>query len=691
MTEVSTARSWREETDAEGILWLTLDRPGESVNTLGTAVLDELGGILERIVRQPPRGVVLRSGKASGFILGADVKEFTTLTSIEQARALVLRGHRVLAALEALPCPTVALISGFALGGGLELALACRYRVALDDERLTLGLPEVLLGIHPGFGGTVRAVRTLGAPAALDLMLTGRNLKGRRTLAAGLVDRLGDSLASCETAARELISRDPGVHRPRWYLRALSTTPLRPLLRGRLESAVARKVRRDHYPAPYAILDLWAAHGAHGDAAYAAEAESIARLAATSTAHNLIRVFMLQDALKSQGKQSSTVVNRVHVIGAGVMGADIAAWCALRGLEVSLQDREQRYIDAALVRQTEFFGKRIREPSKRAAAMARLQGDVAGERIGEADVVIEAIIEDVAAKRALYAAIEPRLKADAIVATNTSSIRLEDLAGALTDPGRLVGLHFFNPVAQMPLVEVVKGGASSAASIATAIALARRLDKLPLPCRSAPGFLVNRVLVPYMQEAMFAAADGFSFDEIDTAARDYGMPVGPVELSDMVGLDVCLSVGGIVSRELGRALPDASALESRIAAGKLGQKSGEGFYRWQGGKPVRDERSRTPLAEVSRRPDAQARAELQDRLLLALINECVAVLREGVVESAELVDAGVIFGSGFAPFRGGPLHAARQRGTDDCQRRLVELAGRHGQRFTPDAGWTLLG
>lgn len=690
MNPGTPAPSWLEHTDAEGVLWLTLDRPGASVNTLGSSVLEELGAILQRIAPQPPRGLVLRSGKPSGFVLGADVKEFTALRSVEEARALVLRGHRVLAALEALPCPTVAVISGFALGGGLELALACRYRVALDDERLTLGLPEVLLGIHPGFGGTVRAVRTLGAPLALDLMLTGRNLKGQRTLAAGLVDQLCATLEACERAARELIARDPGPRRPAWHLRALSWAPLRPLLRRRVAAEVSRKVRREHYPAPYSIIDLWAKHGARGAAAYAAEADSIATLAATTTAHNLIRVFMLQDSLKSQGKQLGATASKVHVIGAGVMGADIAAWCALRGLEVTLQDREQRLVDAALTRLEGFFERRVRDPAKRTGVRARLHGDVDGRGVSDADVVIEAIIEDVAAKRALYASLEPRLQPGAIIATNTSSIQLEDLVSALQDPGRLVGLHFFNPVAQMPLVEVVHGAATSAGSVAAATALARKLDKLPLPCRSSPGFLVNRVLLPYMQEAMYAASDGFSFDDIDAAATDYGMPVGPVELSDMVGLDVCRHVGDIVGRALGRPVPDSSALESRIAAGKLGRKSNEGFYRWRQGKILRDSTSGAPVPGVSRRPDAVARADLQDRLLLALINECVAVLREGIVESADMVDAGVIFGSGFAPFRGGPLHAARQRGVEECQRRLQELAARYGERFTPDAGWALL-
>jgi len=683
-------RCWREETDAGGIVWLTLDIPQASVNTLSSPVLEELGRIISTVAKRSPRGVVLRSGKTSGFILGADVKEFTILKSVDEARALVERGHRVLAELESLPCPTVALIEGFALGGGLELALACRYRVGVNDDRLTLGLPEIMLGIHPGFGGTVRAVKTIGSLAALDLMLTGRNIKGSKTLEIGLVDRLSDSTVSAVTACRNLIREDPGAHKPPLLQRLAGLGVLRPLLRSKLESQVAVKVRKAHYPAPYALIDLWVRHGGTGRKAYSAEADSITALAATPTARNLIRVFMLQDALKSQGKGAGRTPKKIHVIGAGVMGADIAAWCAFRGLEVTLQDREQRFVDAGMTRANELFEKRVKDAMKRAAVVARLRGDLQGVGVAEADVVLEAIIEDVEAKRALYAWIEPRMKAGTTLATNTSSIPLDQLASSLADPGRLVGLHFFNPVALMPLVEVIHTPVTTPDSIAVAMAVAHKIDKLPLPCRSAPGFLVNRVLAPYMQEAMYAAQDGFSFDEIDRAATDYGMPVGPVELSDMVGLDVCRHVGSIVGHAPDQPVADTSALDARIAEKKLGRKTGEGFYRWVKGRAVRDSTSAAPVPGVTKRPDSTARADLQDRLMLSLLNESVAVLREGLVESQEMIDAGVIFGCGFAPFRGGPLQDATTRGLSSCVARLEELSTRYGDRFKPDAGWSRL-
>jgi 3-hydroxyacyl-CoA dehydrogenase/enoyl-CoA hydratase/3-hydroxybutyryl-CoA epimerase len=493
---------------------------------------------------------------------------------------------------------------------------------------------------------------------------------------------LVDSADALDDAARDMIRRRPAPRRAPLAQRLLSWAPVRPFIAKKARAGVARKARREHYPAPYAIVDLWERHGAKGRAAYDAEASSIAHLFLTPTSRNLVRVFFLQDGLKAQRVAGAKTPRRVHVVGAGVMGGDIAAWCALRGLEVTLQDRAEEYIRPAMERAAALFEKRIKDPGKRAEAAARLKPDLAGDGVATADVVIEAIVENADAKRALYARLEPQLAPGAVIATNTSSIRLEELAPALTDPGRLVGLHFFNPVAQMPLIEIVQGATTAAASMGTAIALARRLDKLPLPCRSAPGFLVNRVLSAYMQEAMLAGREGVPLATIDAAAVDFGMAMGPVELSDVVGLDICRHVGAIVSGALGRSAPDTRELDERIKAGKLGKKSGEGFYLWRDGKAVKDIAG--AAGSVAPPPD------LQDRLMLALANEAVACLREGVVEDADKIDAGMIFGAGYPPFRGGPLKAARDRGVAECVRRLEELAGRYGPRFTPDPGWDAL-
>jgi 3-hydroxyacyl-CoA dehydrogenase/enoyl-CoA hydratase/3-hydroxybutyryl-CoA epimerase len=675
---MNASTNWALESDADGIAWLTFDKPGTSTNVLSHDVLAELDAQVKAFSAKPPRGLVIRSGKAAGFIAGADVKEFIQLESAEQAYELVRPAQRIFDAIERLPCPTVAIVHGFALGGGFELALACRYRVGVKGDKFSIGLPEVMLGIHPGFGGTVRAVRRAGVRTAMEMMLTGKTLRADKALRAGLLDRLVFP-SDARAAARELVMRRPKSRPPRFVERVLNWPLVRGLVRKQLLAQVRAKVRREHYPAPYAIIDLWSKYGARGEAAFEAEARSIADLMVGDTSRNLVRVFLLQERMKSLGGKTRLPIERVHVVGAGVMGGDIAAWCAQRGLNVTLQDRELKYIEPALQRAREGFEKRLRDAGKAAELMTRLTADVAGDGVPRADVVIEAIFEDAAAKHELFARLEPRMQPGAILASNTSSIMLEQLDDRLPDPGKLVGVHFFNPVAQLPLVEIVRGETSSGDSIQKAIAFTRKIDKLPLPCKSSPGFLVNRVLVPYLYEAMYAAADGIPFEVIDEAALRYGMPMGPVELADVVGLDVCKHVGDIVSAALQRPKPDTSRLEALVAAKKLGRKTGEGFYAWKDGKAVK------PPG-----PPADPPADLEDRLILALANECAAVLREGIVSDADLIDAGVIFGAGFAPFRGGPLTHARARGVDSVVARLRELQDKYGARFAPDSGWSLV-
>jgi 3-hydroxyacyl-CoA dehydrogenase / enoyl-CoA hydratase / 3-hydroxybutyryl-CoA epimerase len=669
----STPRHWRRRVE-DGICWLTLDKSDSSVNTLSREVLSELETEVMRPLEAEVRGVVFESGKSTGFIAGADVKEFADLRSASEGAELAARGQALLDRIGQLGVPTAAAIDGFALGGGLELALACDYRVAAEGYERTLGLPEVQLGIHPGFGGTVRAVQLLGAPLALDLMLTGRSLSPSEALACGLVDEIVPR-ERLKAAAAAIIRRRPARHRAALHLRLLNTAPLRPFVARSVLEQVRKRARREHYPAPYAIVELWRKYGARGVDAYRAEAASIGELLVTQTSRNLVRVFGLRERLRSLAPKHGGI-SRVHVVGAGTMGGDIAAWCALRGLSVTLQDRAQQYVDPALARARELFRKRLRGPGEAEAALARLKVDLVAATVGDADLVIEAIIENADAKRALFRELEPKLPDAALIATNTSSIRLEELANALRRPERFVGLHFFNPVASLPLVEVINGGSSADAAIQKALSFVTQIGKLPLPCRSAPGFVVNRVLTPYMLEALRAHEDGHAFETIDAAAKAFGMPTGPVELADRVGLDVALHVARILSETL-RAEPP-QGLADKVAAGELGFKSGKGFYRYVDGHAVKQKQFAAPDDD------------LIDRLMLALVNESVACVDEGVVADNDLLDAGAVFGAGFAPFRGGPLHYAHQRGFADVVARLEQLAKRYGTRFTPHSGWQRL-
>ncbi|HEX9881547.1 MAG TPA: 3-hydroxyacyl-CoA dehydrogenase NAD-binding domain-containing protein [Hyphomicrobium sp.] len=639
-------KDWRLIVDQWGIAWAEFDREGESQNSLGRRPLEELAKIVDTVEEgaraKDIRGLVISSGKERGFIVGADVREFADLASemdvIEQLRPVTALFDRI----ERLSVPVVCAINGFCLGGGLELALACHYRIATRDPGTKLGFPEVKLGIFPGFNGTARSIKQAGAPAAMTAMLTGKMLSASAARGIGLVDELAQSRGSLLWAARKAVLRKRKSKPVGLAKSVLSMWPARGLLAGRMRGETKKKVREDHYPAPFRLIDLYERYGGNEEAMKAAETRAFAPLMVSDQSKNLRRVFWLSELLKGQApKKLGWRPSRVHVIGAGTMGADIAGWCVACGMEVTLQDISAEQIEKGIAAQGKLFARKFKSKPQRDAAKARLIADPAGDGLARADVVIEAIVENLEIKQKVLKEVEAKLKPGALLATNTSSLMIEDIAAGLPDPGRLIGLHFFNPVALMPLVEVVRGASSREDEVKRGAAFVAAIDKFPLITKSVPGFLVNRVLTPYMFGAMKRLEQGEDKERIDEAARTFGMPMGPIELADAVGLDVCAHVAEIL-----KYASSDSGLHKLVAAGKLGKKTGEGFYVWKDDKAEKSDRTF----------DKKEMEQLGRELVEPMIAEAQRCLDDNIVESADLVDGGVIFGTGFAPFRGGPLH-----------------------------------
>ena len=662
-----TVSSWSLSED-DNIAELVLDVPGRSHNVLSREVLAELDQLLATIETRPLRGLIIRSAKPRGFIAGADVHEFRRILDAARAAELTRAGQLVLRRLHLLPYPTLALIQGPCLGGGLELALACSYRIASDSERTMFGLPEVKLGIHPGFGGTVRLPDLIGPLPALSLMLSGRTIAARQARKLGLVDECVPE-RHLLAAARARLKRVPPKGRPPWHQAWLAAPWLRPYVGAYMRRQLQARVDCGHYPAPCRILGLWVRQGS-----LEAEALSCAELLVTPTSRHLVRLFEMSEELKRSARTGSvSPIRHVHVIGAGVMGADIAAWAAFKGFSVSLQDRESEVLGRAIKRAHALFDGKLRGRMAQ-AVRDRLFADIKGDGLGAADLVIEAIIEDRDAKRALLTEIERKVSDQTVIATNTSSIPLDELAADLHVPGRLVGLHFFNPVAKMQLIEIIAGTGTADSALARARSFAVALDRLPIDVQSAPGFLVNRALMPYLLEAVLLAEEGVPLADIDQAAMAFGMPMGPIALADTVGLDICLSVAKTLSAALGLPVPDL--LASKVSAGELGKKSGRGFYTYPIKSPFFAPKRPSPDPVIS------------ERLILRLLNEAVRCLRCGVVPDADIVDIGLVYGTGFAPFRGGPLGYAEALGASEIKSRLTELSARFGERFLPDEAWS---
>ncbi|KTD60255.1 enoyl CoA hydratase [Legionella sainthelensi] len=665
-------KHWELQQDSDNILWLGLNRIDTTVNSINEEVLDELNSLLYEVSQNKNAiGLIVYSAKEKGFIAGADVNAFSKFETTAQAVDFLRKGQAVFARLQALTIPSVAMIDGFCMGGGCELALACTYRVASDEKDTRIGLPEVMLGIHPGWGGTVRLPQLIGGFNALSqIILTGSAVSSSRAKSLGMVDDVVP-VRQLKRAAIYFIKNKPAKHKPSAIQGITNNAWMRKPLAALMRRSVAKRVRKEHYPAPYAIIDLWEHEGGIGDRAYLKEIDSVEHLVSTGiTSKNLIRAFTLRERLKGFAKGSDFKAKQVHVIGAGVMGGDIAAWCALRGLKVTLQDQTYAQIAPAIGRAHALYKKKLRKPRLVQAAMDNLIPDPEGYGIARADVIIEAVFENLAVKQEIINKVEKIAKKDAIIATNTSSIPLDEMSSVMSDPKRLVGIHFFNPVAKMDLVEIVSSAQTSKKVELNSCAFVSQIGKLPLPVKSSPGFLVNRVLMPYLMECVQLLDEGYSPETIDEAALAFGMFMGPVELADTVGLDVGLAVAENLTGHFGGTVPQK--LRDMVKEGKLGRKTGQGFYHYKNGKAIK------------KRPTVAIDAHIADRLILRMVNESAACLREGVVADADLLDAGMIFATGFAPFRGGPMNYAKDFGTNNLEKLFKTLESKYGERFKVD-------
>ncbi|WP_298626280.1 3-hydroxyacyl-CoA dehydrogenase NAD-binding domain-containing protein [uncultured Legionella sp.] len=664
---------WDLQRDKDAILWLGINRKNAAVNSINEEVLDELNSLLHEVSQDKKAiGLVIYSMKDKGFIAGADVNAFSQFESPAQAVDFLQKGQAVFARLQALTIPSVAMINGFCMGGGFELALACTYRIASDEKDTRIGLPEVMLGIHPGWGGTVRLPQLIGGFKALSqVILTGSGIAAAKAKTLGMVDDVVP-VRQLKRAAVYFIKNKPPKHKPSFIDGLTNSSWLRKPIAYLLRYNVAKRVRKEHYPAPYAVIDLWEKEGGFGERAYLKEADSVEQLVSSGeTSKNLIRAFHLRERLKSFAKDSTFRAQHVHVIGAGVMGGDIAAWCALRGIHVTLQDKSYAQIAPAIGRAHALYKKKLRKPRLIQAAMDNLTPDPEGHGVARADVIIEAVFENLAVKQQIMKSVELVAKKDAIIATNTSSIPLDEISSVMSDPKRLVGIHFFNPVAKMDLVEIVSSSSTAQKVQQNSCSFVNQIGKLPLPVKSSPGFLVNRVLMPYLMECVQLLDEGYSGETIDEAALEFGMFMGPVELADTVGMDVCLAVAENLTSHFGGTVPQK--LRDMVQAGKLGRKTGEGFYRYKNGKPIK----KSPAAKIDK--------TIADRLILRMVNESAACLREGVVADSDLLDAGMIFATGFAPFRGGPMNYANDFGKDKLETLFKTFESKYGERFKVDS------
>ena len=676
---------------ADGIATLTLDRQGSTANIFDTAALEELDAHLTTLeARRDLRGLLIVSAKPKIFIAGADLNSFAGATP-ERLGEIVGLGHRIFTRLERLPIPSVAAINGVCLGGGCELALACDWRVGSTDKSTKIGLPETQLGILPAWGGSVRLPRLVGLPAALGVILAGKQLVAQQAQKIGLVDDVAHP-EYLVAAARKLLAR--GKRQPATPKGLMNSALLRPLVSMQARKGVLAKTH-GHYPAPLKALDVAvAALGRPLEQGLALEKEAFLDLVKTPECRSLMSIFFLQERakkLKIAGAEGAArPVRRVAVIGAGVMGAGIAQWSAARGYPTILKDVAPAALAKGLKTAEKIFQDGVKKkkltPAEATAGLDRITATAEDVPLTGVDLVIEAALEKLDVKRAIFRQLEARSAPSTVLATNTSALSIDAIAEGLADPGRVVGIHYFNPVHRMQLVEIVRGPRTSPAALDAALGYVKAIGKLPVLVKDSPGFLVNRILLPYMVEAVRLFHEGVSAERLDHLMLDFGMPMGPARLSDEVGLDVAQHVAIDLQNRLAKPVPITDTLAQMIAKGWLGRKSGTGFYVFPSEKGAK-ERPHPDVAflQTAGKGKLQDDATRLDRMLLVMINEAARVLEEGVVEAPEDVDFGMIFGTGWAPFRGGPLRYADTLGAAEIVQRLRRLQNEVAPHFEPCA------
>lgn len=682
----------------DGVAVLTLDLPGEKVNKLTTRVMEELSGILDTIAADREiKALVITSAKRGTFIAGADIAEIRDITDAARGEELSRRGQAMLQKIENLPIPTVAAIQGACLGGGFELALACSHRVVSDDPRTSLGLPEVKIGIIPGFGGTQRLPRLAGLTNALAMITTGGSVPAKKARRLGLADQVVHNEHLLD-AAIGLALHAAGRPRPTG-IRAGRTILIRllesnPLTRSLILRSARKRIfaeTRGNYPAPVEALEpVRTGLSENLAAGYASEARTIGRLIVSEESKNLITVFYLNEMLKKEGGPSPSTARHAAVIGAGLMGGGISQLLAEKGIPVRMQDVTAQALAAGFRAADAIFRKRVNkgiiEPLLARDGMDRISGTTDLSGLARADIVVEAVVENLAVKKSVLRKFESLGRQDAIFATNTSSLSITELQSASARPGRVVGMHFFNPVEKMPLVEIVRGSKTTPEAVAAITALARRLGKLPVLVNDGPGFLVNRILMPYLGEALRMVEEGASVEPVDRALLNFGMPMGAFLLLDEIGIDVAHKVSLVLHQGLGDRIRPSGLLEKFSQEGRLGKKNGKGFYLYRDGKRGSADPAVAAMVTRGARPAGSLTDQMiVERCVLLMIKEAALCLEEGIIDRPDLLDAALIFGIGFPPFRGGLLRYADRLGASAVVVKMEAYARSHGDRFLPSA------